>query len=108
MASPRSAKLFGLLPDNIKAVLGDEFNLERWSEIKDSAILPTYLLDIEISAEPGVQKRGTVPLNSHLVGPDPLEEDDELDDLLDTQDDRLLGQLSYLHNNNLLLCRYES
>ncbi len=34
-ASDRSLELFGQLPDDIKLILGDEFNTETWNEIKN-------------------------------------------------------------------------
>ena len=51
IASNRSNFLFSSLPDDIKIVLGDEFNEELWNKIKDSGTLPAYLSELEIEEE---------------------------------------------------------
>ena len=64
---PRGVELFSKLPEDMKIILGDAFNEEKWDEIKDSGIIPAYLADIEIEGELGRQTRGNISQESHLV-----------------------------------------
>ncbi len=45
LLSPRGVELFSKLPEDMKIILGDVFNEEKWNEIKDSGIIPAYLAD---------------------------------------------------------------
>ncbi len=45
----------------MKIILGDEFNKDRWIEIKDSGVVPAYLMDVQISGAAGVVTRGNLP-----------------------------------------------
>ncbi len=56
MANPRSAELFAVLPDEIKMLLGDTFDEDKWKEIRDSGVVPNYFLDIELEGNTGVIK----------------------------------------------------
>ena len=124
LASQRSADLFGKLPTELKIALGDEFDEERWLAIKDSGVVPTYLMDIEINAAQNASLRGNLPeapeLDSAIFvpgaetpqAPDPdhnaptvgLGLDDGVldidDDLVDN--DETVRQLGLLHDAGLL------
>ncbi len=65
LLSPRGVELFSKLPEDMKIILGDVFNEEKWNEIKDSGIIPAYLADIEIEGELGRQTRGNISQDSH-------------------------------------------
>ncbi len=67
LLSPRGIELFSKLPEDIKIILGDVFNEEKWDEIKDSGVIPAYLADIEIEGELGRQTCGNISQESHLV-----------------------------------------
>ena len=76
MAHPRTIKLFGSLPDEIKLVLGDELDLNEWENIKNTGNLPRYLADLEIEDEIRRQLRSSVPISndSNLIQPVPQTE----------------------------------
>jgi hypothetical protein len=108
MASERSLELYGQLPIDVKMILGDVFNTEKWSEIKDTGKLPQYLESIELFEQlDRITRSGILPTDTHLLEqPDDtpnkeiLDEDDILDDFLDSE---VLTQLQDLHNNTLLV-----
>jgi hypothetical protein len=108
IASDRSAELFGKLPMEIKIVLGDEFNADRWQDIKNSGVVPAYLLDIQISGGSGVITRGRITNEPNVapVTPDEndtvLEPDEDMGELDDILDDRIVRQLNELHAAELL------
>lgn len=92
-------------------ILGDEINEEKWNEIRDSGILPTYLADIEIESELGRKTRGSVPDDSHLVEtPIPnlsdkeekLVDEGEGEDLEVLLSDDVLEKLNVLHSREEL------
>ena len=110
MANPRSAELFAVLPDEIKMLLGDTFNEDKWKEIRDSGEVPNYFLDIELEGNTGVITRGRLAEDTHLleqpvpegepIAVDPANEGDDLfDELL--QDD-VAEKLNSLHSQGLL------
>jgi hypothetical protein len=107
MASERSLELYEQLPIDVKTILGDVFNKEKWSEIKDTGKLPQYLESIELFEQlDRITRSGILPTDTHLLEqPDDapnkeiLDEDDILDDFLDSE---VLTQLQDLHNNTLL------
>jgi len=71
---------------DVKLVLGDVFNLQKWGNIKNSGNLPEYLLDIEISKELGVLTRGNMPQDTDLIPNDEniqVDDDFDLDEILD-------------------------
>lgn len=116
-AHKRSAFLFSKLPDNIKVVLGDEFDEDIWDKIKNTKYLPDYLNDINIDENLDRQLRSDVnlPKDTHL-----LEQGKELNTTDTNQDNRdedndedeeffenlisnqSLNILNVLHDNELL------
>jgi hypothetical protein len=107
LASSRSLELFGKLPDDIKLVLGDHLDTEKWEEIRTSGVVPQYLLDIELNAEQGRILRGNLPNDTHLIAPLPPpvvpdEEDDHPDEVDDLLGDVVVGQLATLHDAQML------
>jgi len=114
IASDRSNFLFSSLPDDIKIVLGDEFNEELWNKIKDSGTLPAYLSELEIEEEMQRVLRSNDPIatDSHLLETAPPtaplpekdnlvdEEEDNLEELLN---DKVVEQLNELHSKGQLL-----
>ena len=116
IASNRSNFLFSSLPDDIKIVLGDEFNEELWNKIKDSGTLPAYLSELEIEEEMQRVLRSKEPIatDSHLVEtapPTAPELENEKDNLVDEEEDNLeellndkvVEQLNELHSKGQLL-----
>jgi hypothetical protein len=55
--SERSLALFGNLPDDIKLVLGGEFNEKTWENIQTNEKISKYLKDTEIQHEPQIVTR---------------------------------------------------
>jgi hypothetical protein len=105
-------ELFSKLPEDMKIILGDVFNEEKWNEIKDSGIIPAYLADIEIEGELGRQTRGNISEDTHLIETNPPQnaenntenlvdegEGDEIEELL--SDD--LIKLNVLHEREELM-----
>jgi hypothetical protein len=116
IASNRSNFLFSSLPDDIKIVLGDEFNEELWNKIKDSGTLPAYLSELEIEEEMQRVLRSKEPIatDSHLLEtapPTAPELENEKDNLVDEEEDNLeellndkvVAQLNELHSKGQLL-----
>jgi hypothetical protein len=116
IASERSNFLFSSLPDDIKIVLGDEFNEELWNKIKDSGTLPAYLSELEIEEEMQRVLRSKEPIatDSHLLEtapPTAPDADNEKDNLVDEEEDNLeellndkvVEQLNELHSKGQLL-----
>ena len=115
LASQRSSELFGKLPLDVKFALGDEFDLDRWLEIKDSGIVPAYMLDIQIGNNLGVSTRGRIAEVPTLQTPVPVS-DTETTEALDLQgqgeyledivddldDDDVVRKLNDLHGAELL------
>jgi len=112
LMSLRGEELFSKLPDDIKVILGDEINEEKWNEIRDSGIIPAYLADIEIEGEIGRITRGNMPDDSHLIETTPPElpskdtealvdeaAGEDLDELLS---DNVLEKLNVLHSKQKL------
>ena len=104
----KELKLFGKLPKEIQLVLGEEFNLEKFEEIKDTGIVPLYLEDIDISVDMERITRGALPKDTHLLerpiadnekDVDIIDEDDILDEFLES--DTLL-KLNNLHSASML------
>jgi hypothetical protein len=104
------------LPDDIKIVLGDEFNEELWNKIKDSGTLPAYLSELEIEEEMQRVLRSKEPIatDSHLLetapptAPDAENEkdnlvDEEEDNLEELLNDKVVEQLNELHSKGQLL-----
>ena len=105
IASERSKQLFGKLPDDIKLALGDEFDTDKWLEIRDQGIVPLYLEDIEINMSPSIITRSNMPEASHLVAsnePAPQNKEDDDSILMNLVSDTTLKQLNELHTLNLL------
>ena len=98
-AHDRTIELFSKLPDEIKLILGEEMNTEKWDEIKNTGKIPEYLADLEIEGEVGRQLRSFVPIpnDTHLIQPDvPLESKSSLDKALDNTvdlDEEVLDEL---------------
>jgi hypothetical protein len=105
-------ELFSKLPEDMKIILGDVFNEEKWNEIKDSGIIPAYLADIEFEGELGRQTRGNISEDTHLIETNPPQnaenntenlvdegEGDEIEELL--SDD--LTKLNVLHEREELM-----
>jgi hypothetical protein len=67
LAAERSVRLFAQIPDDVKLVLGDVFNKEKFIEMSDSGIVPQYLQDIDITEGLTRITRGTVQNDSHLI-----------------------------------------
>jgi hypothetical protein len=110
MASDRSLRLFENLPDDVKLILGDVFDLNEWEKIKDSGNIPIYLLDIEMSSVPVELRSHKLPKDTHLIENElPAETvndevvDDELQILNELDEDEVIRQLNELHNNEQLL-----
>jgi len=116
IASDRSNFLFSSLPDDIKIVLGDEFNEELWNKIKDSGTLPAYLSELEIEEEMQRVLRSKEPIatDSHLLETAPPTEpvpenekenlvDEEEDNLEELLNDKVVEQLNELHSKGQLL-----
>jgi hypothetical protein len=107
-ASDRSLELFGMLPDDIKLILGEEFNAEIWEKIKDDQIVPEYLADIELDQEMQMITRQKSAEDTHVLeqdGPGPTNTQGDLDDaalLADLEETELLDQLKTLHDENAL------
>jgi len=110
MANPRSSELFSVLPDEIKILLGDHFDEQKWKEIRESGLVPEYFLDIELEAYAGITTRGKLAEDTHLLEQEKpevpntpaieVEENDELfDELL--QDD-VADKINHLHEQGLL------
>jgi hypothetical protein len=111
-------ELFGRLPEDIKLILGDEFNTEKWNEIKDSGIVPLYLQDIDISVDLERVTRNNLPKDTHLLnvpidptasipadGPNVNKDDDDENDEEDFDEifsDKILENLNVLHDNDML------
>jgi hypothetical protein len=110
IASDRSIKLFESLPDDIKLILGDVFNLDIWEKIKDEGVVPLYLLDIENSSVPMDLRSGKLPIDSHLLEqtkndidnllPKENENDEIFEEELDVLDS--LNESTFLKNLNTL------
>jgi hypothetical protein len=103
LASLRSVKLFQELPDDIKLVLGEPFDAEKFSEIIKDKRVPEYLDDIVLDMEEGPRLRSeNLPDDTHL-----LETTEVLDEtvdevpLIDDGDD-YLEQLQTLHEAHQL------
>ena len=93
------------MPDDVKLALGDEFDSDRWYEIRDKGIVPLYLEDIEINMGPSIVTRSNLAESSHLIENDDLtppnkENDDEI--LLKLVSDQTLKQLNELATLGLL------
>ena len=109
MASERTQKLFGKLPKEIQLVLGEEFNLEKFEEIKTTGIVPLYLEDIDISVDMERITRGTLPKDTHLLER-PKADNEKDDDIINDEDDILdeflesdtLLKLNNLHSASML------
>jgi hypothetical protein len=116
LASPRSVELFGSIPPKFKMIMGDEFNSERFEEIKDTGVIPEYLNDISLQQELGeMTRRGDLPLDTHLLehsqpelvehevraqeDSEEIEDEDELEEILN---DRMIEKLKLLHDEHLL------
>jgi hypothetical protein len=117
LASPRTIELFHLLPEEIKLIIGDTLNTERWEQIKESGIMPEYLHDIDLFEDKPMITRGTIPLDTHLmeqtseIEKDRLERqdridldiDEEINNLRDTINSDTLVQLKGLHTAGKLI-----
>jgi hypothetical protein len=113
LLSPRGVELFSKLPEDMKIILGDAFNEEKWDEIKDSGIIPAYLADIEIEGELGRQTRGNISQESHLIETTPppnvenntenLADEGEGDEIEELLSDDLLSKLNVLHEREELM-----
>jgi len=109
IASERTRKLFGKLPKEIQLVLGEEFNLEKFEEIKTTGIVPLYLEDIDISVDMERITRGTLPKDTHLLER-PKADNEKDDDIINDEDDILdeflesdtLLKLNNLHSASML------
>jgi hypothetical protein len=109
IASERTQKLFGKLPKEIQLVLGEEFNLEKFEEIKNTGIVPLYLEDIDISVDMERITRGTLPKDTHLLEK-PIADNEKDNDMLKDEDDILdeflesdtLLKLNNLHSASML------
>lgn len=115
LANDRTKELFSQLPENVKLALGDELNLEKWTNIKESGMVPLYLQDVELNGELGRVTRGKLPQDTHLIEQETppsqqqtttktdAEEEDEEDDVLDELlSDERASQLQQLHDLGLL------
>ncbi len=110
IASDRSIRLFESLPEDIKLILGDVFNLDVWEKIKDEGIVPLYLLDIENSSVPIELRSGKLPLDTHLLEKTKndienlLPKENEMDEILEAELDTLdsLNESTFLKNLNEL------
>ena len=104
------------MPDDIKIVLGDEFNEELWNKIKDSGTLPAYLSELEIEEEMQriLRSKDPIATESHLLetapptAPIPENEkenlvDEEEDNLEELLNDKVVEQLTELHSKGQLL-----
>jgi hypothetical protein len=114
-AHPRTIELFGKLPDEIKLILGDELDTEKWNEIKNTGKVPEYLADLEIEGELGRQLRSFVPVpeDTHLIQPTvPVNDtlNQALDNYIDVDEevldelisDKGLEKINSLHSEELL------
>jgi hypothetical protein len=106
MAHPRTVELFANLPDEIKLILGEEFDLYTWEKIQKEEKIPKYLADLEIEDEIGRQLRsGTIiPLKSHTVPMPELQDDsNEVEFLEEILEDSGLNLIKDLHENGQLV-----
>jgi hypothetical protein len=97
-------------------IFGDEINEQKWSEIKDTGLIPEYLADIELGGELGRQLCGTIPDDSHLIETTPpdnsgnntesLVDEKEGDDVDELLSDDLLKKLLYTDQGHFfgILC----
>jgi hypothetical protein len=103
LASLRSVKLFQELPDDIKLVLGEPFDADKFSEIVKDKRVPEYLHDIVLDVEEGPRLRSeNLPDDTHL-----LETTEVLDETIDDvpligANDEFVQQLQALHDANEL------
>ncbi len=106
IANERTKELFGILPENIKMILGEEINSQEFDEIKNEGILPEYLKDLEImeNMERITRSRGQLPEDNHL-----LEQSQEVENNIEFEDDfeeiensRFMKNLKNLHNEGKL------
>jgi hypothetical protein len=107
-ASERSLALFGELPDDIKLVLGGEFDEKVWEEIKTNEAVPEYLKDIEIQHEPQIVTRQRIAEDTHALEQDGPGQNDTVPALDDTtlindlEETEILEHLKTLHEKTLL------
>jgi hypothetical protein len=103
LASLRSIRLFQELPDDIKLVLGEPFDAEKFSEIVKDRRVPEYLHDIVLDMEEGPRLRSEhLPDDTHLLETTEVldESVDEVPLIIDTND--YIEQLQALHEANKL------
>jgi hypothetical protein len=107
-ANERSLALFGELPDDIKLVLGGEFNEKTWEEIQTNETVSEYLKDTEIQHEPQIVTRQRLAEDTHAVeqdGPGQNDTEPALDDttlINDLEETEVLEHLKALHEKTLL------
>ncbi len=107
-ANERSLALFGELPDDIKIVLGGEFNEKTWEEIKINENVPEYLKDTKIQHEPQIVTRQRLAEDTHALeqdGPGHTNSEPALEDttlINDLEESEVLEHLKALHEKTLL------
>jgi hypothetical protein len=107
-ANERSPALFGKLPDDIKLVLGGEFNEKTWEEMETNEKVSEYLKDTEIQHEPQIVTRQRLAEDTHALeqgGPGQNDTEPALDDstlINDLEETEILEHLKALHEKTLL------
>jgi hypothetical protein len=102
LASLRSVRLFQELPDDIKLVLGEPFDAEKFSEIIKDRRVPEYLHDIVLDMEEGPRLRSeNLPNDTHLLETTEVL-NETVDEVLISDTDNSIEQLQALHETNQL------
>jgi hypothetical protein len=102
LASLRSVRLFQELPDDIKLVLGEPFDAEKFSEIVNDKRVPEYLHDIVLDMEEGPRLRSeNLPDDTHLLETTEVL-NETVDEVLFSDTDTFIEQLQALHEANQL------
>ncbi len=97
----RSVKLFQELPDDIKLVLGEPFDAEKFSEIVKDKRVPEYLHDIVLDVEEGPRLRSEyLPDDTHLLETTEVLHETVDDTPLISDNDEFVQQLQALHDAN--------
>jgi hypothetical protein len=102
-ASLRSVRLFQELPDDVKLVLGEPFDAEKFSEIVKDKRVPEYLHDIVLDMEEGPRLRSeNLPDDTHLLETTEILSETVEDTPLISDTDEFVQQLQALHDANEL------
>jgi hypothetical protein len=102
--------MFNSLPPDIKALLGDVFNEDKWEQVFVNKEIPQYFLDIPPDVEVGPVLRNQLPKDNHLIeqelpkginienGPIEQVEEEDID-----WDSEIVTQLNDLHSHEKLI-----